>query len=280
MVKMFDVSVPMQIKFLALCVVVALLPRAALACGPDSDCKIGDRIYRIAMPEGYDGVTPVGAVVWAHGYRGTAAGAMRNKSLRKMISDEGMAFIATKSGDDDWNIPNAPRNMDSTGAEEFAYFDAVIADAAERFAIDTDRLVSTGFSAGGMVVWNLACARSDTFAGFIPMSGTFWKAPPQTCEKPVASIVHIHGDDDSTVPLLGRPIGPTRQGEVPAALEMYNNFGDFGGITPSRSADLSCETRLNDGGEILEFCLFPGGHSFRTEHLLYGLKELRKAGQL
>jgi len=251
-----------------------------LACGADTDCVLGDRTYRIAMPEGYDGKTPVGALVWSHGYRGSAAGAMRNGSLRRMLSDQGLAFIATKSKGNDWDIPNGPGKPDSTGAAEFDYFDAVLADAQARFAIDPERIIVSGFSAGGVMVWNLACSHPQGFAGFIPMSGTFWLEPPETCAQPVSSIVHIHGDADNTVPLDGRAINETRQGKVSDALALYTDFGGFGPAQPASAGDLTCEDKTNAAGEILDFCLFPGGHSFRTEHLLYGIEQLKEAGQL
>tara|TARA_R110002049_G_scaffold44333_3_gene129857 strand:+ start:97080 stop:97808 length:729 start_codon:yes stop_codon:yes gene_type:complete len=241
---------------------------------------IGARHYRIALPVGHDGTDDVGAVVWAHGYRGTAAGVMQNNSLRRMVSGAGLALIAVKSGDGGWDIPGAPRGMHSSGASEFAYFEAVLDDAANRHGIDRSRVIAAGFSAGGMMVWNLACARPDLFAGFVPIAGTFWQAPPHTCAAPTASIVHIHGNADGTVPLEGRAIGPTRQGDVSAALAMYSAFGGFGPATARRNDDLTCENKVNPGGAILEFCLFPGGHSFRTEYLRYGLDRLRAAGRL
>ncbi|MFC6761018.1 hypothetical protein ACFQFQ_18435 [Sulfitobacter porphyrae] len=120
-----------------------------LACGADTDCVLGDRTYRIAMPEGYDGKTPVGALVWSHGYRGSAAGAMRNGSLRRMVSDAGLALIAAQGVDGSWDLPKGPGTFDSTGAAEFDYFDAVLADAQARFAIDPERIIVSGFSAGG-----------------------------------------------------------------------------------------------------------------------------------
>lgn len=252
----------------------------ASACGPDTDCPIGDRHYRIAMPEGHDGVTPVGAIVFAHGYRGSARGAMRNMNMRRMVSDMGLALIAVKSLDDDWVIPNAPRHLDSDGAEEFAYFEDVMADASARFELDTDRVMMTGFSAGGMMVWNLACARSDLFAGFAPIAGTFWKGAPDTCASPVASIVHIHGTQDKTVPLAGRPIGPTHQGDVTEALAMYQEFGGFGSAEVAQVGDLECARRDNDVGAMLEFCTFPGGHTFRRGFLSYAWERLEAAGKL
>lgn len=256
-----------------------VLAAPVLACGTDTDCSVGDRHYRIAMPKGHDGVTPVPALIWAHGYRGSASGVMRNSSLRRMLSDAGIALIAAQGVNGSWNLPNGPRTMDSDGSAEFAYFDAVIADATGKFRVDPDRIIASGFSAGGMMVWNLACSHPYKFAGFIPMSGTFWLKPPDTCAQPVSSIVHIHGDADRTVPLAGRSIRETKQGEVKDALEMYRAFGAFGPDVERGTGALSCRNRTNPEGEILEFCLFQGGHSFRTEHLRYGINRLIKNGR-
>jgi polyhydroxybutyrate depolymerase len=241
---------------------------------------VGERYYRIALPEEHAGTQPLPAIVFAHGYRGTAQGVMNNGSLRRMASELGVALIAVKSGDQDWVIPNAPRHPDTDGSEEFAYFEAVLEDARARFGVDRARVMATGFSAGGMMVWNLACSMSDSFAGFVPISGTFWLEPPESCDTPVSSIIHIHGDDDPTVPLEGRPIGPTRQGEVDEALEMYAAFGDFGAAARASYGDLDCAERVNGAGEVLAFCLFEGGHSFRTEHVRFAWEKLRAQGQL
>lgn len=264
-------------RYIILILTMMLAP-SVQACGADSDCIVGDRAYRISLPEGGD--APLGAVIWSHGYGGSAAGVMRNGSLRKMVHAQGLALIAAQGVAGSWNLPNGPRTMDSTGAAEFAYFEAMIADAAEQFGIDDTRLVSAGFSAGGMMVWNLACARPDTFAGFIPIAGTFWLKPPETCAPDIASIVHIHGDRDTTVPLDGRAIAETRQGKVSDALTMYASHGDFSPVSQKDLEMLRCTDQANGRGDILEFCLFEGGHSFRTEYLAYGLERLKAAGRL
>lgn len=259
---------------------LALFATPALACGPDTDCPVGERHYRIVMPEGHDGTSPVGALVWSHGYRGSAAGVMRNRSLRRMVSNAGLALIAAQGVGGSWDLPLGPRTFDSDGSAEFAYFDAVIDDASARFPIDRDRIIASGFSAGGMVVWNLACSHPDNFAGFIPMSGTFWLRAPETCEGPAQSIVHIHGDADKTVPLDGRPIRETHQGKVSEALALYTRYGAFGDVEQNEMGNLKCEMRRNADGDVLEFCLFPGGHSFSTQHLKYGIERLKAASQI
>lgn len=267
--------------FLGLGLVLSfLLSTASYACGPKTKCMIGDRHYHIAMPKNHDGKTKIGAVIFAHGYKGTAKGAMRNKNLRRMISDMGLAFIAVKSAGDDWNLPHAPNNSNSDGSKEFAYFDAVIKDSATRFPIDRTKLMVTGFSAGGMMVWNLACARSNTFAGFAPVAGTFWLKPPKTCQAPVANIIHIHGDRDKIVPLSGRKIADTHQGDVKSVLNMYQAYGKFGNPKTQKVQNLTCENRTNPQGDILNFCLFPGGHNFSSAFVEFAWKSFEDAGKL
>ena len=135
----------------------AALP--ALACGPDTDCMVGERSYRIVMPEGHDGSAPVPVIAYAHGYQGSSAGVMRNGSLRGLASDLGAALIAFNSAGGSWILPNHPRQMDSDGSGEFEYVDAVLEDATARFPLDGTRIMATGFSGGGMLIWNLACAQ-------------------------------------------------------------------------------------------------------------------------
>lgn len=258
---------------------ISILPTSAAACGPDTDCMVGDRYYRIAMPQGHDGKTPVGAIVFAHGYQGSAAGIMRNKTLRRTVSDLGVALIAVKSVGMDWNLPHSPRNTTRDGSEEFKYIDAVIADASSKFAIDTDKMMATGFSAGGMMVWNLICARSDTFAGFAPMAGTFWLEAPKTCAGPVANVIHIHGATDRTVPLAGRAVAGTHQGDVMKTLAMYQEYGKFGVAKEQKVDNLTCQNRTNKKGDILNFCMFPGKHSFSSKFVKFAWNSFDAAGR-
>ncbi|MGX0876416.1 polyhydroxybutyrate depolymerase [Roseovarius sp. MBR-154] len=251
----------------------------AMACGPDTDCLIGDRHYRIALPEGQD-QDPVGAIIYAHGYRGSAEAVMRNANLRRVVADMGLALIALKSADDDWVIPFSPSHMEADGSVEYRYVEAVIEDASDRFSLDTTRLMAAGFSAGGMMVWNLACTMPERFAGFAAIAGTFWKGPPDSCETPAASLVHIHGRSDPTVPLDGRPIRETRQGKVSESMNMYERLGGFSPDGTHSFEDLDCQSRRNPRGEVLDLCLHPGGHSFRSSYVKFAWERLHEAGQL
>ena len=82
------------------------------------------------------------------------------------------------------------------------------------------------------------------------------------------------------MPLNGRPIRETHQGKVSEALALYRSYGGFGPAKTAVAQNLTCEMRKNGDGEVLDFCLFPGGHSFSTKHLAYGIQRLKDAGQL
>ena len=244
----------------------ALWPGAAAACGTAaSDCRIGERTYRIHMP--IDGPAHPGAIVYAHGYRGSAAAAMRNTALLALADRLGVAFVAAKSFSDDWRIPGVPADPATDGTEELAYFDALVEALGTRHGIDTDRLMVAGFSAGGMMVWTLACDRPDLFAAFAPIAGTFWRPVPDSCGPDRPSLIHTHGTADRIVPLTGRPIGPSHQGDVFRALAMHVRDGGFGEARTEAEGDLTCAVRRSGAGGLLEFCTHPGGHSFRTDYL-------------
>lgn len=260
-------------RLLALCALIAIgFTSPAAACGPETDCVIGDRTYRLSLPDGYDPSTAIGALFYAHGYKGSAAGAMNNMALRAAAHDRGLAFVALKSAGDDWSLPHAPNVGPNPPDDEPAYVDTVIEDLAARFALDRERLIATGFSAGGMMTWTLACERPGTFLGFIPNAGTFWDPVPVLCNGPAPNVTHIHGTTDRIVPLEGRRIADTKQGAIAEALAMFRESHGFREGLEARGAGLDCTVFL--GGAELLFCTHPGGHSFRTEHLGFALDRL------
>jgi len=239
----------------------------AAACGRDTDCMIGDRSYRISLPQGHDGVTPVGAILFTHGFRGTAKGVMRNKALTGLASDLGVALIAAQAAGPEWIIPGIPSHDRRDGVDELAYFDALIDDTANRFAVDRTQIMASGFSSGAMMIWHLACYRGNTFAGFAPMSGTFWAPVPETCPSGPVDLIHYHGDADPVVPIGGRPIGDARQGDVSKAIELIARLGDYRPVESDQASGLDCTRQVNGDGKLLELCLFSGGHKIKRTHL-------------
>jgi polyhydroxybutyrate depolymerase len=250
-------------------IAVATTTSWALACGRDTGCMVGDRSYRIVLPDTYDGDAPIGAIVFAHGYRGTARGIMRSKGLTGLSNNLGVAFIAAQADGPEWIIPGIPSSDHRPGVDDLAYFDALIADASTRFAIDPARLVASGFSSGGMMTWHLACYRGAAFNGFVPMSGTFWAPVPQNCPSGPVDLIHYHGDADPVVPLGGRPIGDAHQGDVQEAIALISRIGGYQPVETEPTPGLDCTRQVNGDGKLLEFCLFAGKHQLKAMHLAH-----------
>jgi polyhydroxybutyrate depolymerase len=247
---------------------VAIAAPEAGACGRDTDCMIGERSYRIALPEGHDGTTPIGAIVFTHGFRGTAGDVMRYEPLTALAADLGLAFIAAQAAGPDWNIPGAPSHHAQEEIDELAYFDALIEDATTRFAIDRTRLVASGFSSGAMMVWHLACYRGAAFKGFVPMSGTFWEPVPETCPAGPVNLIHYHGSEDPVVPLTGRQVKDGHQGNVFEAIEMLARSGGYRPVETGDVPGLQCAQQVAEDGKLMELCLFSGKHKLKAWHLV------------
>lgn len=261
----------------ASCVLTA---SASKACGATTDCHVGDRVYRVKLPANYKASQPAGVILFVHGWRGSMAVAMESDALKATADRLGVLLVAAKSKLDGWSLDGSPGGrIDSV--DELAYFDALLADLSRRFAVDPRRRMVTGFSAGGMMVWTLACARSQDFAAFVPIAGTFWSPVPKSCAAPPANILHVHGDQDRVVPLSGRRVGDAKQGDV---LEVIDNYAAFGGYV--RRPDLpelpslACKHRANEPGNTLSFCLFPGGHIWRARFIEAAWKHFTSTGAI
>jgi len=258
----------LRATLIAAVALAAVAAPQAQACGRDSDCLIGERTYRIALPEGHDGTTPIGAIVFSHGYRGTANGIMRNKALTGLADKLGVAFIAAQADGPEWVIPGIPSHDLRDGIDELAYFDALIEDVAARFAVDPTRLVASGFSSGAMMVWHLACYRGAAFMGFVPMSGTFWEPVPETCPAGPVNLIHYHGREDPVVPLTGRQVKDAHQGSVSEAIALIARAGGYRPVETGETPGLECSKQVTEGGKLLELCLFTGKHQLKTRHLV------------
>jgi len=251
---------------LALAGVVATASAQATCGGPDAGCEIELGSYHVALPQEL-ATGPRPAFIHFHGAGGSGRG-IAEASFAKALTARGYAVIApnglkrpgSRFGPG-WSFrPDGPQQRD-----ERAFTRALIADATQRFDLDPARIVLSGYSIGGSLVWYLACADPGIAAAFTPYAGGFWRPQPTDCAGPV-KLLHTHGWRDQTVPLEGRPLrsGAIYQGDI------------FEGLATWRATNgcdlLRADTFDTDGrywrrrwtacapGSALEFALWPGGH--------------------
>lgn len=235
-------------------------------CDRDRDpCEVPLGTYRVALPEG-DDVVP--AVIFLHGAGGTGRGTLGMSGTIAALTDRGYAVLAPDGigregrGGGFWSfLPDAqrPRLRD-----ERAFFDQIVSDAAERYGIDPDRVILSGFSAGAFMVTTIACETPDAFAAYAPVSGGFWDPIPESCAGPVR-LLHTHGWTDGTVPLEGRSLGGGRfqQSDILTGLQRFRDANGCARTDPSGHRTTGRFLRRYwtcDDGSALEFALFPGGH--------------------
>ncbi|WP_170396411.1 alpha/beta hydrolase family esterase [Ruegeria arenilitoris] len=237
--------------------------QAGLAACADQEgvCETASGGYHIELPEADN--PPL--VVFLHGYGGSATGTLKNRSMVEPLLARGYAVMAPegseRNGRQSWNFFPGWEGRDET-----AFLTEAVQDASDRFGVDADRVVLGGFSAGAFMVYYLACAAPDTFSAYVPVSGGFWRPHPESCEGPVR-MFHTHGWTDNVVPLEGRILGGGRfhQGDIFAGLEIWRVANECVDTKPSGFSTTGQFMRRRwsgcaEGG-MLEFALFPGGHS-------------------
>jgi polyhydroxybutyrate depolymerase len=189
---------------LIMVVLITVRPALALDCGGAAKpCKVAAGEYHIVVPAGWKGGP---AVLHLHGYGGTGARVIRNKSFVAEFTARGYAVIAPtaapwhKNKPTDWAVRDGwttyPRN-------DVGFLRHVLADAVARARVDPDRVLLSGFSRGGSMVWEVACLAPDFARAYAPASGGFWLPMTKDCVGPV-HMLHAHGFADKVVPLEGR----------------------------------------------------------------------------
>lgn len=259
----FAIAAPAVFAIAALAIGAA----PAAACGGvDDACQtpLGD--YHVVLPEARE-ERKAPAFVYFHGAGGsgrTSAQAPFAKALAArgyaVILPNGLQRPGARFGPG-WSFrPESPPQRD-----EMAFTHEMIEDAVARFDLDPSRIVLTGYSIGGSLVWYLACRDARLAAAYAPYAGGFWRPQPTTCAGPV-KLLHTHGWRDQTVPLEGRPLraGAIYQGDIFEGLQTWRAangcellradvFDTNGRFWKRRWT--SCEA-----GSALELALWAGGH--------------------
>ncbi|MEM7506326.1 MAG: polyhydroxybutyrate depolymerase [Pseudomonadota bacterium] len=250
----------MRTLILGLALLLGALPaRAAPEC---TECQVPLGTYAIELPAG-DGPFPV--LVHLHGMGGTGPGVIRGGSAKRALA-RGYAVIAPTG----WQpVSRYPKNWGVADGRDYtrddiAFLSEILQDAGDRWPLDRGRVLLSGFSRGGSMVWDVACQAPDLARGFAPVAGAFWDDLPADCARPV-DLFHTHGWMDRTVPLEGRSLagGTLVQGDVWASLFILRATN---GCTNRQPETGSAEDGIwlrqwsdCEAGRI-DLMLHPGGH--------------------
>ena len=143
------------------------------------------RTYRLFVPAGYDGRTPLPLVLNLHPSGGTSSGQARTSGLEEVAEREVFAVASPQAENGRWNVP-----VDSNRPDDVAYISDVIDHAAARLCVDRTRIYATGFSGGARMSSLLACKLNTRIAAIAPVAGLRWPAP---CEGRAVPVLTFHG---------------------------------------------------------------------------------------
>jgi polyhydroxybutyrate depolymerase len=174
--------------------------------------KDRQRSYRLFVPAGYDGRTPLPLVLDLHPSGGTSDGQARTSGFETLAARENFVVASPQAENGRWNVP-----VQDSRADDVTYIKDVIAHVESQVCIDASRIYATGFSGGGRMSSLLACTLNSRIAAFAPVASLRWPAP---CSGRPIPVLTFHGLADPQNTYAGRVEG--RNGEwvesVPEAL--------------------------------------------------------------
>lgn len=242
----------------------------AAGCGAQTPCPVALGQYYLRLPESPAAGRPM--IVYLHGYAATGKAELGNDGLVSPLLNAGFAVLAPDGQVDplqgshlDWGVADGGTLV----RDDFAFLRQVIADAADRFDLAGRPAVIMGYSRGGSMVWDLACAAPDMADAFASHAGGFWAPMPDACAGPVR-LLHSHGFTDTTLPFEGTTMNwfghPFEMGGIPQGLSVWRR-------------SLGCPVKANhsvaddgvwqkdwttcDAGGQITLQLLPGGHGRR-----------------
>jgi len=161
------------------------------------------REYRLYVPNVYNPATPVPLVLNLHGYTSSNTAQELYGDFRA-IADTANFIIAHPNGTLDANNQRYWNTFGASQVDDLGFLTALIDTISARYAIDPDRVYSTGMSNGGFMSYDLACFRSQRIAAIASVTGTMANARLASCAAAHPTpVMQVHGTADPTVPYAG-----------------------------------------------------------------------------
>lgn len=214
----------MRYFYLAMMILVAPAVSAAdRPCSKDAPCEVEGGEYFLAFPDNWDGLSAMPAIIFYHGHNSSGLSPLRSRGLRESFLDRGYLLISPNGA----ARPNGVRAWPARpghggGRDDVAFSLDVLEDAATKAPINPQKVIASGFSAGGSMAWMMGCYAGDRFAAIISVAGAMRRPHPDgLCPNPAPRALQVHGFADKQVPFEGRGIREWHQGDVHETLSLF-----------------------------------------------------------
>ena len=157
------------------------------------------RYYLLDVPANTDNKTPLALVFGLHGYDMNNVAVIDLFNFTSRSNGRAITVLPQGEGPPPGDVSHwGDHVLESTwtaGDTNYTYLHELMLDIQNRFCVDPSRVFIAGFSMGGFFTNSLACAHSDWFRAFAPVSG----GGPGSCSnanaKPPIMLHHGTADD-------------------------------------------------------------------------------------
>jgi polyhydroxybutyrate depolymerase len=253
---------------------LAQTSRSATTCAPSAAPGVTEqqlssggreRTYRLFVPPGHDGRTPLPLVLDLHGSGGTADRQAANSRFEALAARAGVLVATLQAENSRWNVPVTDDRPD-----DVAYVSDVIDHVAARACTDLNRVYATGFSGGARMSSLLGCRLNTRIAAIAPMAGLRWPAP---CAGRAIPVLTLHGLADTQNPYAGHAEGRGAEWleSVPDALAAWARHNGCAAAAMQEDPPGPLSTvryaGCNDGAEVRVIRIDGLGHTWAREEI-------------
>ncbi|MEX1188258.1 MAG: T9SS type A sorting domain-containing protein [Bacteroidia bacterium] len=161
------------------------------------------RIFRLYIPASYTGNEDLPLVLNLHGYGSNSLEQFLYGNFTS-IADTANFIIAMPEGTLDLTGSLSWNNFGLSSIDDIGFISQFIDYLSSQYAIDSDRVYSTGMSNGGFMSYDLACSLGSKIAAIASVTGSMNVLRIADCNPGRAvPIMQIHGTMDGTVPFNG-----------------------------------------------------------------------------
>lgn len=238
-----------------------------------------ERQYILYVPDSYSPETPAPLVLNFHGYGSNAVEQMFYGDFRPIADTAGFLIVHPQGtldflGGTHWNVGWGTSSVNDVG-----FTTALIDALSAMYAIDPERIYSTGMSNGGFFSFKLACELSDRIAAIASVTGSMNSNQAATCNPahPMPVMV-IHGTADGTVQYDGNFLFAS----IASVLAYWVGFN---GCDATPVVAQIPDTDPNDGctaehqvypngalgAEVEHYKIFNGGHTWPGSAFVIGV---------